>query len=456
MRTLLGCLGFIVCGCAIQAADSSSEPVADLGTRKAGTDWPRFLGPAGTSVSTEKGIVPWPKQGPRVVWDRRLGTGYGSPTISRGRLFVFDRIENKARCTCVKAETGELLWKFEYPTEYVDSYGYANGARCCPVVDDDRVYLYGVEGMLYCLRVVDGKEVWKIDTKEEFHFRQNFFGVGSTPLIEGELLITQVGGSPKGMEEAPIGEVKGDGSGVVAFDKRTGKVKYRVTDELASYSTPTLATVNGKRKCFVFARGGLICLDPANGKVDFQFPWRAKVLESVNAASPVVVDDRVLISETYGPGAVLLKLKDGAPEEVWSDAEKGRKQSLQCHWNTPIYHDGSLYGCSGRHENNAELRCIDWLTGKVRWSERNLLRSTLLMVDGHFVCLSEDGALRLLKVNPDKFDLVSQCELTMKGAGGFDVPMLESPCWAAPVLSHGLMYLRGKDRLVCVELIPEK
>jgi outer membrane protein assembly factor BamB len=432
--------------------------VPNIGTRKAGVDWPAFLGPYGTSVSPERGVVaPWPKTGPRVVWHKELGNGYGSPSISRGRLFVFDRVENQARLRCLHAETGEPLWKFEYPTEYVDSYGYSPGPRCCPVIDDDRVYLYGVEGMLYCLRVVDGKEVWKVDTKAEFHFRQNFFGVGSTPVIEGDLLIAQVGGSPEGSDKTPVGEVKPDGSAVVAFDKRTGKVKYRVGDELASYSSPVLATVHGKRRCFVFARGGLVALDPANGKMDFHFPWRARVLESVNAANPLVVDGQLLLSETYGPGSVLLKLKADGPETVWSDADKGRAKSLQCHWNTPIEFEGRVYGCSGRHSNEAELRCVEWATGKVLWKERNLTRTTLLMVDGHFVCFGEYGDLRLLKVNPEKYQEVSQCEqLVGKTAGGSDQALLEYPCWAAPVLSHGLMYLRGKDRLVCVELIPEK
>ena len=63
--------------------------------------------------------------------------------------------------------------------------------------------------------------------------------------------------------------------------------------------------------CAVFARGGLLAFNPQNGKVDFHFPWRAADLESVNAANPVVVGDQVLITETYGPGAALLKVRRG-------------------------------------------------------------------------------------------------------------------------------------------------
>jgi outer membrane protein assembly factor BamB len=460
-RVLLVCV--IACGCG-GPASRSDEPSRTGPARlagppgkelPAGSDWPGFLGPTGSSVSPEKGILtPWPQEGLRIVWEKKVGLGYGMPAISRGQLFQLDRHGGKARLSCLKSDTREFLWKFEYPTDFRDKYDYDSGPRCCPVVDDDRVYIHGAEGMLHCVRAADGKLVWKVDTVAEFGMVQNFFGVGSTPVVEGDLLIVQVGGSPKGSDADDFGHLKGDGSGVVAFDKRTGKVRYRITDELASYASPVLATINGRRWCFVFARGGLIGFDPANGKVDFHFPWRADELESVNASNPVVVGDQVFISETYGPGSALLRVRPGGYDVVWSDLDKKRRsKSMQCHWNTPIYHDGYLYGCSGRHFQDAELRCIELATGKVMWSQPRLTRSSLLMVDGHFICLTEEGRLLLLKVNPKQFDLVSELEVREKDATN---SLLEYPCWAAPILSHGLLYVRGKDRLVCLELIPAK
>ena len=459
---IFSCLAIALTGVASAADDTATSgpdsPLPpDLGTRRAGVDWPRFLGPTGDGVSPESGVVaPWPKEGPRIVWQTRAVEGYAPPAVSRGRLFVFDRVRGNARLRCLKSETGDPLWAFEYPTDYEDQYNYSGGPRCCPVVDHDRVYIYGPEGMMHCLRAEDGKLVWKKDVSKEFGVVQNFFGVGAAPVVEGDLLIAQVGGSPKGTAEtSPTLDLQGADSGVVAFDKYTGAVKYHVTDELASYAAPTLATVAGRRWCFVFARGGLIAMDPASGKVDFHYPWRAKILESVNASSPLVVGDRVFISETYGPGAALLEVKRGACKEVWTDADRPRAKAMQCHWNTPIYADGCLYGCSGRHTENAELRCIELATGKVMWSEPGLKRCSLLKVDGHFVCVSEDGALRLLKINRDQYEEESRVDLKRMEEGE-EVPLLQYPAWAAPVLSHGLLYLRGRDRLVCLELIPEK
>ena len=274
-----------------------------------GSDWPCFLGPSGDSKSTERGILTrWPAEGPPLVWQLKLGSGYGMPSIAAGRLYQFDREEDTARLRACDAATGKVLWTFEYPSGFEDLYGYDNGPRSSPVIDDGRVYIFGAEGMLHCLDAATGKPQWKIDTAAEFGVTQNFFGVGSTPVVEGDLLIVMIGGSPPESKRAPPGrldQVMGNGSGIVALDKRTGAVRYKITDELASYSTPKLATIGGRRWCFAFARGGLVGFEPARGKVEFEFPWRAGILESVNASVPVVVNDLVFISETYGPGSAL-------------------------------------------------------------------------------------------------------------------------------------------------------
>ncbi|HEX3316217.1 MAG TPA: PQQ-binding-like beta-propeller repeat protein [Gemmataceae bacterium] len=413
------------------------------------SDWPAFLGPTGNSVSPEKGLkTPWPKEGPKILWQRELGIGYAMPTISRGKLYHVERVGDTVRIICMTADTGKELWTFEYPTDYRDRYNYNGGPRGCPIVDGDLVFVHGVEGMLHCLNAENGKLVWKLDTKKEFGFAQNFFGVGSTPVVEKDLLIVQIGGQPPGADVTDFRKAANMGTGVVAFEKTTGKIRYKVGDELASYSTPTLATIHGRRWCFVFARGGLLAFDPATGKEDFHYPWRADILESVNASDPVVIGDRVFISETYGPGSSLLRVKSGGYDVLWSDADKTiRNKSMQCHWNTPIEADGYLYGCSGRHDSNAELRCIELATGKVQWSVPSLTRSSLLMVDGHFICLSEDGVLRLLRVNPKKFDVVSEIEFLDRKEN----PLLRSPCWAAPILANGRLYIRGDNRLLCLE-----
>ncbi len=438
--------------------------VPNLAKRRQGFDWPQFLGPTGDSKSREKGILTnWPEAGPRLVWQRKIGEGYGIGSVSRGRFLQFDRYGDLARLICLNAETGEELWQFEYLTDYTDLYSYNGGPRASPVIDDERVYIYGVEGQLHCLRVTDGKVLWKHDLSQRFGVIQNFFGVGSTPVIEGDLLLVMVGGSPADDKLIPPGQldrVSGDGSAVVAFDKRTGEVRYQISDELASYASMKVAGIGDRRYGFAFCRGGLLAFEPSSGKIDFHFPWRSRILESVNASTPVVMGDEVFISETYGIGSALLRVAPGQSTVLWQDSANRREKSFKAHWNTPIFVDGYLYGCSGRNPPDAELRCIEWKTGKVQWSIPNQVRTSLLYVDGHFLCLGEFGTLELIKVNPQKYEPIA--EVTLRDTSGGPLPdglaprqLLRAPCWAAPILSHGLLYLRGDDRLVCLELIPE-
>lgn len=416
-------------------------------------DWPGFLGPTRNGKSTETGLSPeWSAEGPPVVWQAAVGTGYAAPAIAGGRLFHFSRFEDNARLSCLDAFTGKSQWTCDYATNFEDMLGYNNGPRATPMVDGDRVYTFGAEGVLQCVQVADGKPVWRVDTTKEFHVVKNFFGVGSTPLVYGDELIVCVGGSPLGGPTdvyAANGHVEPNGSAIVAFDKLTGKVRWKAGDDLASYSSPVVAKIDGQDVLIMFARGGLLAIDPTKGEVVASFPWRARKLESVNASTPIIVGNEIFISETYEIGSALTRFTGNAFEEIWTDRNRRRNQAMALHWNTPIESDGYLYGSSGYHAPEAELRCVEWKTGKVMWSQPGLGRCSLLLVDNTLVCLSEDGSLRLVKPSPQKYEELAKWELS--GTDG--KPILPYPSWAAPALSNGLLYLEGANLLVCLRLM---
>jgi outer membrane protein assembly factor BamB len=440
-----------------EPAAARPQPVEVVSEPKpAGVDWPRFLGPTADGKSPETGILTdWGPSGPPLVWHCELGSGYGIGSVAEGRFYLFDRRQDRVRLTSLDAVTGEPSWKFEYESDYVDRLNYNDGPRSSPVIDEGLVYIFGAGGMLHCVRADDGSLVWKVDTVKQFGVVQNFFGVGTSPVVEGELLIVMVGGSPaedQKIDRFTLDRAQGDGTGIVAFDKRTGRVKYSISDELAAYSTPRVVTIGDRRWCFVLARGGLVAFDPSSGKVDFHYPWRARLRDSVNASTPVVVGDEVFISEAYGPGSALLQVKPGGHDVVWTDPP-GRNKAMQTHWNTAIHHRGYLYGSSGRYSGNAELRCIEWKTGKIMWSNPGLTRSSPLYVDGHFVCLGEDGVLYLIRATETDYVQVAKAVVRERADGP---PLINPPAWAAPILSHGLLYVRGDDRLVCLRLIEER
>lgn len=467
----LGLVALLFVGCASESPPPGvDEQTAAVAEERVGEDWPGFLGPEADGRSGEKIRLDWAEEGPPVLWYKAVGEGYSAPSVADGRAFVFDRVGDEARLMAWDAATGEDLWTATYPSTYEDMYRYSGGPRASPVIDDGRVFIYGVDGRLRAHAVDDGALLWDIDTVERYGVVQNFFGVGSTPVVEEDLLIVMIGGSPPDSPKITTGEVRGNGTGLVAFDKATGEERWRSSDELASYATPRLVDHGGRRRGFAFARGGLLAFEPTTGEQDFFYPWRAKMLESVNAASPVVVGDRVLISESYGKGTSLLRfgVEDSENGEgwelLWKDPRRG--QSLQQHWATPVHHEGILYASSGQSTGEAELRAVEMETGKVLWSEKGLGRSSLIWADGHLLVLTETGQLLLVEATPERYHVVAQADYgvdtsteneeakTRPTEAAMDRPELRFPVWNAPVLSYGRLYLRGRDQVVVLDLAP--
>lgn len=430
-----------------------------LSARAVTSDWPWFLGPTRDMRTTETMLLTkWPKEGPSLVWEMKRGTGYASPSVVGDKLVYLHREDDNEIVECLKADTGEQFWRFKYDTTYQDTYGYNNGPRASAVISGGKVYTYGAQGKLHCLALETGQVVWRRDINEEFKVPQDFFGTATTPLLEGNLLIINIG--------APNGPC------VAAFDKDSGKMAWACDANGwgPSYASPVAATVQGQRRAFVFAggkskppTGGLICLDPKNGAVDFTFPWRSKSFESVNASCPVIIGNQVFISATYQTGGALLNILPGFKFDVaWKSDDFG------IHFMTPIHKDGYLYGFDGRHDSNSALACFEVRSGKEmwretpRWKEKVTIkgvereievgdfRGSLLEADGLFYCLGEAGHLQCWDLTPQGMKEISRCWL-----------FAAHETWTPLVLSKGLLYvvqnhadeINGKPpRLMCFDL----
>jgi outer membrane protein assembly factor BamB len=386
-------------------------------------DWPVFLGPRQDNTSSETGLaLNWPAEGPPVVWRKKLGLSYSPPVVARGKLVAFHRIADQEVVEALDAQTGRSLWVFRYPTAFVDRYGYNGGPRSAPAIDGNCVYTYGAEGMLTCLELTAGRKVWQRALNAELKAPQGFFGVGVAPVVEKDLILLNVGGPA--------------GAGIVGIDKATGRTAWQATDHGASYSTPVVRTILGRRMAIFLTQAGLVVLAPESGKVLHELPFRSPLRESVNAASPVVVDDVIFLSAAYGVGAAAVQVTADGLKVLWRD-----KRNMQNHWATSICRDGLLYGIHGRHEQEAVMRCIDLRTGQVRWtSQPGMGRSTFILTGAHFIALGERGDLYVVDASPDRY-------IQSK-----PVRLLEYPCWSPPVLANGLLYLRDEEHLLCLDL----
>lgn len=386
-----------------------------------GQDWPQFLGPRrdGTYAGTNLASA-WPKEGPPTLWRKEVGQGFSGPVAAGGKVLVFHRVGDKETLECLEGTTGQRAWLFDYATTYRASYVADAGPRATPCIANGRVYTVGAEGMIHCVDLASGRKIWSVDGEKEFGARESFFGIACSPLAEGKTLLIDIGGTKVGM---------------VALSLETGAVAWKTAPAEASYSSPVAATVHGQRCAFFFTREGLTAIDLPDGKLRWHFPWRPEINASVNAASPLVVDDLIFVSTSYDRGAALLRFGETAPRTIWSGDDR-----LSNHYATSVHHDGFLYGYHGRQEQGCDLRCVELKSGKVMWSIERFGAGTLTRAGGGLLLLTEKGEIIKAPATPKEF----------KPAARAQVLGLETRAY--PAIVDGLLVARDKRRVVCVDL----
>jgi outer membrane protein assembly factor BamB len=384
-------------------------------------DWPQFLGPDRNGAYRGPPIVTsFPASGPKIVWSKKVGQGLAGPVVVGNRLIQFHRVGDREVVESLDVASGKSQWQYGYPTTYRDDFGFDEGPRAVPVVVDGVVYTFGAEGQLHAIGVDRGERLWSENTAQKFGVSKGFFGAAGSPLVENGRVMANVGGAK---------------AGIVAFNSRTGKVEWTATEDAASYSSPAAATIAGQRYAVFLTRAGLVGVDPAGGAIKFQRAWRARANASVNAATPIVVDDLIFISAEYGPGAGVFRLDGSTLTEVWSSNDV-----LSNHYATSVYTDGVLYGFHGRQEFGQTLRAVDFRTGRVRWSEEKFGAGTVTLAGDQLIVMREDGELMLAPVTPAGFKPTARARL------------LPATVRAYPAIDSGFFYVRNDNTLICLDL----
>jgi outer membrane protein assembly factor BamB len=384
-------------------------------------DWPQILGPTRNGVYTGPPIGrAFPKGGPPLLWKRDVGAGFAGPAVVAGRLILFHRLAAREVVEAIEAATGKTFWTAEYPTAYRDDFGFDEGPRAIPVVARGRIFTHGADGILQALDLATGRRLWSVDTRRVFSVPKGYFGAASSPIVDGDRVLLNVGGRD---------------AGIVAFDVATGKTVWTATSDEASYSSPVVADIGGQHTAVFFTRTGLVAIDPGSGAVRYQYRWRARIAASVNAATPLVIKDQIFLSASYGTGAALLQVANGAVKPLWSGDE-----SLSNHYSTSVHRDGYLYGFEGRQEFGQSLRCVELATGKVMWNVDGFGAGTLLIAGDLLVITRESGELVLAPASPKAFQPSARTQL------------IPGVVRAYPALADGKLFVRNDHTLAAFKL----
>ena len=386
-------------------------------------DWPQILGTQRNGRADNETLAEsWPAAGPKTLWRHEVGSGFAGVAVAGDACIVFHRRGDQAIAERLDATTGQPQWKRSFPTHYVSTIAPDDGPRCVPLIHDDRVYLFGADGDLHALSLADGQPLWTRELCREYGAPAGYFGAGSSPIVEGELLLVNVGGK--------------DGYGLVALDRDSGKTMWHKTDEQASYSSPVVATIGDQRYAIFVTRLNVVAVDPRTGAERFQFQFGSRG-PTVNAANPLVVGDRLFVTASYGVGARLAKINATGVESVWEEDD-----ALSSQYTTPIEHDGYLYGIHGRQDAGvAELRCIDLAAGAVRWSQPDFGTGNLIAAGDKLLIQKTSGELVLAKIDPERFIPLATARVFPTG----------SVVQALPALAGGHLYVRDEKELIAVQ-----
>lgn len=397
------------------AAATAGAPTGSGGA--GGGEWPQFRGPHRDGVASGAHLKrSWPAAGPHLLWRVPMGTGYSHLAVAGGRIYTQYGERGSEYLAAYDAATGRRLWTLRTDAELENDQG--NGPRSTPTFDAGTLYVQSAQGQLRAVSAATGKELWSHDLQREFGARVPTWGMSSSPLVEGELLLAAVGGS--------------GGHAAMAFDKHSGRVAWSALDDKPGYASPIALTAGGVRQAIFFTGGSVAALAPADGRVLWRVPWETSY--DVNAATPLfVAPDKLFVSSGYDTGAALFRLRNEGRQvgvqQVW------KSRAIKNQFSSSVLAGEYIYGF-----DNGTFKCVKAETGEERWKERGLGHGSVILADGLLVVLSESGKLVLVDATPEDYHERASFQA------------LSGRCWSGPSLAGGKLYLRNAEVMEAFDL----
>ncbi|MYK19428.1 PQQ-binding-like beta-propeller repeat protein [Candidatus Poribacteria bacterium] len=417
----------------------------------AGADeWHQWRGENREGVWMETGIIE-AFEGSEIPirWRVPISSGYSGPTVADGRVYVTDKLmkpKQVERVHCFDWETGEKLWSYTYDCVY--KIDYAAGPRATVTVHGGLAYALGAMGHLHCFDATTGEVIWKKDLNTEYNIEMPIWGIASAPLVEGEHLIVQIGGTPEAC--------------IVAFDRKTGKEKWRAVDDTASYSAPIIITHAGQRVLISWTGNNIAALDPETGTVHWLYSFPSTRWE-IGIATPIFYENELFFTNFY-EGSLLLKLAPDSldVELAWHRTGKDERntEAIQTTMSTPVRVGHYIYGV----DSYGEFRCIDARNGDRIWEDLSAVPtarwSTIHSVkhpaasENRVWMFNERGELLITDLTPEGLNIVSRAKLIeptrdqLNRRGGVT--------WAHPAYAYKHVFARNDEELICANLAKTK
>ena len=433
---------------------AAGEPASTAPTE---SSWPQLRGPTFDSISDGNVELAnsWPEEGPPVVWTRELGQGYSSFAAVGDRVFTQTQTLYQQSVVCLNAESGDTVWSYNYSWPY-EGGGLYPGPRSTPTWHDGRLYFATPDGMIGCLNAQSGHLLWSCNPKKAYRGRGTDFGYACSPVIVEDKVIVPVGGL---------------NASVVALDVRDGSVVWASGESSASYATPLPIRRQGRSLVVTPLENSIAAFEVGTGKQLWEIEFSAGYDE--HSAAPLYREPFLCVSSPFRAGTKcyigLPTIKSRTVQNDCSMQENrmrisGRSKTERAKpgmpivkWETPKFSndiassvlvEGRLYGFDLKdpqsrmnRPSRGEFRCLDFETGKVIWSTKEVGQANLIVADQKLILFSDRGELILAQTGTDEYVELARSQV-----------FCDEICWTSGALHRGCVYLRTQTRAACVYL----
>jgi outer membrane protein assembly factor BamB len=406
---------------ALERSRQSHRAVTSTAPSTHSSYWTGFRGPRRDGVYDEQSIATnWPPEGLKLLWKQPIGGGYGSFASANGAAFTIEQRRDKEALVAYDLQTGTELWVHAWPADFHDYYS-EGGPRATPAYSDGKVYALGALGTLTCVDAATGKPLWSHEVLAENHADVPTYGVAASPLLVDKKLIALTSA--------------GHGHSVLCLDKDTGQTLWSSLDDVTAYASPVLVQLAGQSNVIVCCEQRTVGLDPDNGKLLWECPWRVKNSQLPIAQPVMLGTNRFMLSAGYFTGCAAFEVTGNtngfATRLLWQN------NNLKNKFTSSVFFRGHIYGL-----DEDILTCLDAATGERKWKDGRYGYGQLILAGGYLLILSGDGELALVRATPERHDEIARFQA------------IRGKTWNHPAISQGKLLIRNNAEMACFDLQP--